>query len=354
MRDAENVVVQRAIVHLINHKTKALILSDDELSLKSNKKLGEYFSNQVVNALKDNATGSANYAQEGDHRARDESYRILKSPKNFISSSRELAQLLFEAMGTDERIKPASLAVCVYTASNYDGRFLALIKIDPTEALVERIEKVNGKQIVTFDVRTDVMPTHREKLQKAALIPPEKSVKNLDLLLLDKQVAGLATFFAVKFLNTEPALDPIDSLVRFYGASRNAHNRMIAAPPDTKEHIEPDVADSFTQFIDLVVQRPRVNFEQLFEDSPLSDDAKEVYKEEIRNEFPQETEIRIDKKHAKEKLIKKKRFRGDYGVLFEVDSDHYSDVVTQKTEIVQDGKIITKLVLEVPGLQWVK
>lgn len=354
MRDASDVIVQRAIVHLLNHKRKDLILSDVELPLKTNDKLADYFNKQVLNALKDVQSGSAKYSKTGDQSARDETYRILKSPKSFVTSSQNLARLLFKAMGTDERIKPASLAVCLYKASNYDSKFLALIKIDPTEALVERIEKEGDKQIVTFDVRTDVMPTAREKLQKAALIPPEGTVADLDLLLLDKQVTGLATFFAVTFLNTVAALDPRDSVVRFYLASQNAHNRMVSAPPDAKEHVEPAMADDFTQFIDLTVNNPNVDLQRVVDEAPISEEAKVIYKEEIQKEFPQETQIPIDTQHAKEKMVKKKRFRGDFDVLFEVASDHYNDVVRQKREFTENGKVVTELLIQVTGLRWVK
>lgn len=355
MRNAIDPKVERAIVHLINHRTKDLICSELELELEANPKLRDYFSNQVKNALGDNQTGSAKFSKDGDQLAIQNCYRILEDGKLFIPSSQELARLLFTAMGTDERIKPASLAVCLYTASNYSTKFLALIKIDPTEALVERIETRNGKLVVTFDVRTDVMPTAREKLQKAALIPPKGTVRNLDLLLLDRQVAGVATFFAVKFLNAIPAIDPKDATVRFYMAAQKAHNRLAHSPSNAPEHIEPEVADTLKQHIDLAVQGRSVDFKRLLEDLPLQPEAIAVVEEEFELEFPEEKRIKIDKQHAQEKLTKKKRFRGDYGVLFEVESAHYEEVVLETT-INQgpDGKVITRLLIEVPALQWVK
>jgi hypothetical protein len=355
MRNAIEPTVERAIVHLINHRTKDLICSELDLELDANPKLRDYFSNQVKNALGDTQTGSAKFSKDGEQAAIENCYRVLKGGKDFIPSSQELAKLLFAAMGTDERIKPASLAVCLYTASNYSTKFLALIKIDPTEALVERIETRNGKQVVTFDVRSDVMPTAREKLQKAALIPPKGTVRNLDLLLLDRQVAGFATFFAVKFLNAIPAINAKDATVRFYLAAQKAHNRLVSAPANAPEHIDVAVADTLKQHIDVAVQGRSVEFKRLLEDLPLQPEAAAVVLEELESEFPEEARIKIDKQHAQEKLTKKKRFRGDYGVLFEVESAHYDEVVLETT-ISQgpDGKVITRLLIEVPDLQWVK
>ncbi len=259
-------------------------------------------------------------------------------------------------MGTDARIKPASLAVCLYTATNYPStEFLALIKIDPTEVLVERVEIDNDKTVVTFDVLSDVLPTAREKLQKAALISPKGMDKTLDLLLLDRQVTGVADFFALKFLNTEPALDPRDSTVRFYLTGQKVHNLLVSFPADAKEHIGPEQADLLTQHWDVATQKGVVKFEPLVNGLPLPPQAKAIIRDEIKKEFPQVKQIKIDPEYAQTKLTKKKRFRGEYGVLFEVESDHYNDVVMDKTERHEaNGKIVTRLVIEVPALQWVK
>src|SRR5262249_48912354 len=125
----------------------------------------------------------------------------------FIDASQRLAQQLFLVM--DKRITPGSLAVCLYDATNYPGlHFLALLKIDPSETFVQRIGQDSaGKRIVSLDLRDDVMPTTREKLHKAALLKPKDAQESYDLLLLDRQVAPAADFFARRFLGVELAMD---------------------------------------------------------------------------------------------------------------------------------------------------
>jgi 37-kD nucleoid-associated bacterial protein len=357
MRDAIDPTVQHAIVHLINHKKQDLVQSDAEVPLSDNGKLRDYFSKQVKNALDDIQTSSARFSGDGDQAASAEVYRILTQPKSFIPSSKTLAKLLFNAMGTDARIKPASLAICVYTASNYPStNFLALIKIDPTEALIEKVETHDSETLVTFDVLSDVMPTAREKLQKAAIIPPKGTDKTFDLLLLDRQVKAVAAdFFAIKFLNTKTALDARDLTVRFYLTGQKIHNRLVSSPPDSKEHIDPQQADVLTQHWDVAAQKETVRFQPLVNGLPLPPEAKTIIRQELRTEFPELKQIKIDPQFAETKLTKKKRFRGDYGVLFEVESEHYNDVVRERTERREpDGNTITRLVIEVPSLQWVK
>jgi hypothetical protein len=356
MRDATNPRVQRAIVHLINHKKQDLVLSDEELTLAGNDKLRDYFSKQVKNVLGDVQTGTVRFSAEGEQGAIKEAYKIIGQPKQFVPSSQELAKSLFTAMGTDARIKPASLAVCLYKAENYSQtKFLALIKIDPTEVFVERVKTVKEKTVVTFEEIPDVLPTAREKLQKAALISPKGMDEDLDLLLLDRQVTGVAEFFAVKFLNTKPGIDPREATRRIWDVGQRTHNTLVSSDVTAKEHLTPEQADTLTQHWEVATHAEVIELEPLVDGLPFPDETKTAIRGEIEKEFPNETQIRIDPEYAKAKLTKKRRFRGDYGVLFEVESDHYDDVVLEKTERTgEKGKIITRLVIEVPGLQWVK
>jgi hypothetical protein len=284
-------------------------------------------------------------------------FRILKDGDSFIPASQELARLLFAAMGTDRRIAPGSLAVCIYTADNYPGiNFLALIKIDPARALVQKVGRRDGKRIVSFDVNDLVMPTAREKLHKAALIPPPAKGKSFDLLLLDRQVTAVAAdFFAYRFLNSIPARQPREMTNDFYLGALNAYNRLVGAPTRGAVHVAVEDAEGFRDHIEVALQSPSVNLDDWVAQLPLPEEAKAVVREEMEKKLPQEKQVVIEQDYARATLLKKKRFRGEFGVLFEVESDHYRNVVVEESEEERpDGKRVTRLVLEVPALQWVK
>ena len=356
MRNAINPQVQRAIVHLINHKKKDLVKSDVELDLDKNGKLRDYFSKQVKNVLKDIQTTTAFFSSENSQATSKESYKIINQPKHFIASSQQLAQLLFDAMGTDARIKPASLAVCLYTADNYPKtKFLALIKIDPTEVWVEKVNTEEDRTVVTFDEIPDALPTAGEKLQKAALVQPKGMDTTLDLLLLDRQVTGVAEFFAKKFLNTVSALDRRDATGRYWRLGPTIHNLLVSPEVSPQERLTPEQADIFKQQWHAATYHEIIELEPVVDRLPFPEETKTLIKTKVKAEFPNETQITIDPEYAQAKLTKKRKFRGDYGVVFEVESDHYDDVVREKTEKTDaEGRIVTRLVIEVPALQWVK
>src|ERR1700749_2340686 len=245
MRNATNVEVRRAIVHIVDNRENEPILSAVDLPLMESKPLGEYFSSQVANALHDAQTSSAVFSTDAELTAARQCFRILKDGDSFIPASQELARLLFAAMGKDKRIAPGSLAVCVYTAANYPGvNFLALIKIDPARALVQKVARRDGKRVVSFDVNDLVMPTAREKLHKAALIPPPAEDKSFDLLLLDRQVTAVAAdFFAYKFLNSIPAREPREMTNDFYIGALNAYNKLVGMPTRGAVHVAVEDAE---------------------------------------------------------------------------------------------------------------
>lgn len=356
MRNAVNPQVQRAIVHLLNHQKKDIVKSDAELDLNQNTKLAEYFSKQVRNVINDVQTTTAFFSEQGVQTATKETYKIIDQPKQFIPASQQLAQLLFDAMGTDARIKPASLAVCLYNAENYpDKTFLALIKIDPTEVWVEKVDTNKNRTVVTFEEIPDALPTAREKLQKAALVQPKGMDGSLDLLLLDKQVPGVAEFFAKKFLNTSAALDPRDVTGRFWQLGQTLHNQLISPEAPPKERLTPEQADILKEQWHAATYNEIIELEPLVDKLPLPKEVKTAIKEKVKEEFPNETQITIDPQYAEARLTKKRRFRGDYGVLFEVESAHYSDVVLDQKEVKnKHGQMVTQMLIEVPSLRWIK
>ncbi|HET8670394.1 MAG TPA: nucleoid-associated protein, partial [Candidatus Saccharimonadales bacterium] len=327
MGEDKVVMVERSIVHLIHHLDEKLTPSDDELDLAANDKLREYFNDQVKNALGDPQTASARFSTDDDQSAITQCYRILGNPSDFIPASRELARLLMKAMGTDARIKPdtATIATCIYTDDSQSGtKFLALIKLDPSVGFVEKVVPVKGGgQIVTFDVVNNVMPTKEVKLRKAALIPPKGTVPNLDLYLLDRQAVGVAAnFFGKTFLNTVFALDPVASVKTFFSAADKTRRTLMKAPEGKPERIGPNESDAFVRHFENALLKGHVNKRKFVEDAPLPPEGKKLLKKHLDKQFAGDTQIKLDRKYARDEFLTKIRYRGDRAFLLEFEAAH--------------------------------
>jgi hypothetical protein len=348
MRNAVNVRVERAIVHILDHRHNNLTLSDLELRLTPDERLQEYFDAQVVNALADGEAHAANFAQGGQEKTKEICIDLVDGRGGFVKCSKELAQRLYDAVGSDKRIAPGNLIVCLCSASNLTKPFLALLKIDPSQVLVTRVSKSEGRRAVTFDIRGDVLPTVRERLQKAALVRHPRTRVEYDLLLLDRQVKGAAAdFFAKTFLNARPALDARSRTDRFYMSVQSAYNAL--RPTLDAEQSE----DLLTQ-LDAALEVKRLNTDVWVQALDLPEEAKSVIRTNLDEQLP-DREFDVDTAYASQQLVKKRRFRGDYNTLFEVEADHYATVVKQSKEFTRrDGTPVTQLTLEIPNLRLVK
>ena len=91
MRDATGITVNRAIVHIVDHrKGSKPVLSEVELPLDAHQKLQEYFRDQITHVLQDPPTCAAKFTPGSAHETSKHCYQILVSPTDgtcFIDSS---------------------------------------------------------------------------------------------------------------------------------------------------------------------------------------------------------------------------------------------------------------------------
>ncbi len=358
MLTATQVKVERAIVHIVNHlKPKKSVKSQNELPLNSNEHLRAYFEEQIANALGDTALSQAVFDNATNTNASANlCLTAINQPRKFITSSQDLADALLTAMGTDGRIKPESsnLALCLYSLPPSPVKYLALLKLDPSEALVQKIElDSSGRPLwVNFEVREDAMPTAHERMQKAAIILAQRSKDGHDLLLLDRQTAKeAANFFALKFLNAQPILDAKKRTDRLYNALVAAHNRLTPATPTPgKPHLEVEKADEFLDEIDSVMRKSKIDTEDWLQNLALPEDAKQVIGNEIQRRLPVEKEFDLDPEYAQE-LNPKRRIKGNHNVIFEVDAANWNDVVSNEERSIVKGEKVLYLKIKITNYQ---
>jgi hypothetical protein len=333
MRDAIGIHVERAIAHVFERESKSdiaeTVISELELPLKTEPKLHTYFDGLVANALSDPMSGAAVFKSDGNRDSEGLCYGILNKNEKLVPNSQALAKCLFDIMSQNRNIRPGSFVVCTYTASNYKGRtFLALIKLYPSEVLVQKVDK--KKKVVSYEVRDDAMPRASEKLQKAAMIQPKPNRKSgkLDyaLLLLDRQTGSkvAADFFAKTFLNAGPALDERERTSRFYNAVTTTYSNLLF-PKDKKSPLTPKQAETLIQQRDAVISSlGERNVREWADGLDFADASDPVAADEIREQIYQavhdvlpDDKLVVDTQKAREILSKKHRIRGDNGVLIE-------------------------------------
>jgi len=332
MRYARNIELQELIVHILNpNSTNPKILSQRALPLEDSPELVEYLKKHIENSLQDPATKAARFANlEGP--ACQLCTKLLDGSLDLVLGSRAVADLLYQAMGTDKRISPGDLAVAIYRADAGSGpmRYLALLKIDPTDAFRHTQKRdAQNRLYVTFELEPDVMPTTQEKLQKCAFFQPlQPRPPDYDMMLLDKQVGDLAVakFFAEGFLGAELALDARERTDRLYRSLVSAQNLLR---PD----LTPMQDEQLRQAIDGAMAAPAIDVDAFIAPLPLAEAHKEVIQQVVSEALP-DREFAIDSTYAQQ-LVQKRRFRGDHGLSVVVSADRYHDVI-ESVERVTD------------------
>ena len=311
MSTTRQINVEHAIAHKINHINAGdTFISAKEIPLSRNGHLKEYFEGQISNASEDSALSAAIFDVTPANTASPagDCLNAITDPRSFIKSSQELAKELLKAMGNDGRIKPekSNLVICIYTQPPEPDKYLALLKLDPSEALVQKIENdPSGQPLwLNYEVRPDAMPTTREKLQKAALVLPQRCKEGYDLLLLDQQTSKeAADFFALKFLKAKPVLDEKKRTERLYNSLVKAHNRLTAVSADPQRpHLDSLQADLLLGEIGSVVNRTSIDIPAWLDCVKLPPEAKEVIQAEIKRQLPVDKKFTLDPKFAREKI----------------------------------------------------
>ncbi len=219
--------------------------------------------------------------------------------EHFLTMSQRLAALLFEAMqqsggnGVRPRpggITPGDLLVglfygCAPQASPVP--YVFLIKVDLESAMQRQLQPhdAGGMQTVLRRQEGLIPKLSAEHIQKSALIRCADDPSTYDVLMTDPQGGrqGVAKFFAVDFLHTEPFRTPdeqVELLFRRTNTWVSAHEEILSPQErgEVMESIRTLLEDHSTQAEPLTPL-------QLVEALPLSEPREPVVVQELRQSF---------------------------------------------------------------------
>lgn len=331
MRHVTAVQIDELIVHVVDARQPGgFVLSQRTLPLESSPRLASYFATHILNALRDPSASAARFTPAANTTACWLCAAMLAGQTDLIGASQQLATRLHDIMAKDRRIAPGDLAVCLYRDLAGAGacRYLALIKIDPTEAFrhVTRHDDA-GRVYVSFEVESDVLPSTRERLQKCAFVQPPAPGREYDMMVLDRQTnlspgQPVARFFLGDFLGAELAFDARQRTERLYkglmAAYNTLHPRLTAAE-----------AEELQRARDAALSMESLNVDAWVEALPLPAPHKRAVWEAIAEKLP-DREFALDRSFV-EQLTRKRRFRGDDGLIVEASAELWarSAIVTR-------------------------
>ena len=333
MRRYADIAVKRAAVHVVAPKRGVLHQSTAELQLDAPVK--EFLAAHIAQGLGDSKALAGRFKVVGDARAEGICHRVVASGTDFVGRSASLAKLLYDASsntsGTDARVSDGTLVVAKCSATDGEVQnvpFVALLKLDPNDAFrADDSTDSNGRPVVKLVAQPNILPTPRERLQKAAFV--RAAGHEYDALAVDHQRRGgvVSEFFLDGFLGLEHVFDAKDRTTRLYKSLHRTFD-------DVKAELSSDEHARLDQYINGQVVAGKVNVDTIVEGLPAPQAMKDRFAAALNADLP-DKEFDTDQETA-EQLVKRRRFRGDNGLLLTVSSSFYGDMV-QTTPPTQAG-----------------
>ncbi|MFY9825253.1 MAG: nucleoid-associated protein [Thermoanaerobaculia bacterium] len=215
-----------------------------------------YFQKHIANSLSSQNLGAASFTSLADPVAKV-CGSILSAPEKQIQTvltealgilAKKLQPLLPKRRDPAQGTRICDLAVCVYEEEG-DGasaRRLALLKLDPAEGYrVEPRQDENGLTYYTMVYETEMLPTPKNELQKAAFVRPlAPRPADFDLSILDKESRKadvVASYWIREFLGAEPVLDSRRATKNLLEALVKVENQLLPVDAELWKKLVPAV-----------------------------------------------------------------------------------------------------------------
>jgi hypothetical protein len=327
MRKPTDILIDEIVIHILDPAGR-FIPSERPITLSDNAKLHNFFTNHISTCLAAPSAKASRFRNMNPKLPSGLCEAMLQGETDLVTGAQELSGQLYDILANDRRISPGDLAICFYRASNYpDQRFLAMLKINPSEVFQHRIRDVNNARYIDFMPATQPMFAKKETLQKAVFIKQRTEDSYYDMLLIDRQTPDVADFFSKTFLDVEDAFDDRENTTLFYNSLIHSHNKL--RPLLTPE--ENTVVDSA---IRDAISGESIHVDSMIKRLPLPDDVREQFHENLDDRLPDHV-IKLDKTTST-RLLKWHRFRGDHGLKVEVQRDVWDSVVQGVEHIADD------------------
>jgi hypothetical protein len=194
--------IEHAIMHHLDPKKNELILVGEEIALTP--PVRDLFCQLLIVSAESADTHAVDTS--GSAPALLACRSLLGDSSRFVALSRELAEQLYVAMGTNVHIVAGDLMVVM--GLDAEGSFVALAKTEPnTEYRVEYKKRSSGVSYVDITPTDAIAPSKDKPPQKCAFVREAPFENGADVFMVDNQSRysdhNVAKFFCNRFLGCE-------------------------------------------------------------------------------------------------------------------------------------------------------
>lgn len=322
------IYVERAILHIVDHESYAAPqLSDLDLLLTP--PVRSFLTRQILDGREHKNSRTAKFADppEGEPSLHEMCDTILDHPESFVAQSQSIATHLFKHLSG--RTSPGDLVVCTFC--EVDGeqaevdraieeaaiddlemgdRWLAMLKMDPSDAFVHERQEENGHVRVVLRRIRDAIASGQELQKCAFVLPPAiRKARKYHLKVLDQQNRrygereSVASFFSGKFLQCRIPLNRAEQTALFNRETKRWLRQYARAwTEEARARAEAG--------IDAQIQQDRVDVTAYARGAIASDEQRKHYLDTMREKGLENFVFEPDPRQRR-KLTDYAEFEGD-------------------------------------------
>jgi hypothetical protein len=328
MRNIDEILINKAVVHVLDKENNQVTFSESEIELTET--AYEYLEKHILKLFK-NEDAKRVVIGKTSFVGRIANEMLLDNDIYFLDSAKKLAQYLYRCISNDEHESSGDFVTCLFESQT--GRYLALMKLDFTEAYLHYLKDADGKAAINVTVNKTGLPGLGQKVSKAVIIKESGDNDSLQALVIDK---ALDSTFIQSFLKCEFVRDKLENTKILHSVAEIFARRVYKDNAEEAERFRNGMAEHLQNDDSVCVDKLA---EAHIGDAMLKAEFKAI----MENEGFNESEVLIDREWAAKKL-QRKRLKIDKSIELYIDTEAYKD--KDKFEIKRNGDGTIDIILK--------
>lgn len=320
----EDMIVKKAVVHILDSTKAQPVLSDREIDLGSD--LCDFFKAHIEKFTEGDEVKHCRF-EEGS-KVRD----LLAecTPDNFVETSKEIAERLFQIMNANVEIPPADVAMLVFGCHGTD--YIGFLKMNYKSSYTHRTVAEEGGNSNDIVREKAILPSESQRLSEAFVV--DLSTGGLLLVERKYEVNGSkVNYFSEMFLNCLAPLSQkakmdivtraVDQVNKKYYSEEDVDRAL-----EVKSVIYKELEEEGSLKVEAVA-------EKLFSESP---EMKEELTEKL-SKYNMEQEVIEPKAARTVKKFQKQFLKTDTGIEIIIPMEQYQNGECMEFVTNEDGTI---------------
>lgn len=325
MRYIRDIMLEKAILHVIDAHADEAILTEKELPI--NEEVEEFVRKHVLKSLNDDETFSCRFLSENVRVAKNVQ-SVITDPESFVSVSQDLTQHMYDVIKNSD-IPAGDMLFVQYIAD--EQRCFGILKLDYQMSYMHNITFEDESLCIGLISQEVGLPNLGQRLKKCAFFTkaPEDRI---EMIVLDKKQRiedGNENYFVENFLEAVTVSDDTEKTRRFKATVEKWTQKNLKDEIEAADTVRAIVNETLLSDDKIAIDELA---SQMFENVP---EIKESFKEAVADAgYREGSQFDIDKTWI-EKKMKSKQIKTDTGVVIRGEFDFFND--SQKFIVKKNG-----------------